>query len=267
LPVFVDISPKSYNIDVSKIEEKITYKTKAIIPIHLYGQCADMESIIRIAEKHNLKIIEDACQSHGALYRGRKSGSLGDLGCFSFYPTKNLGAYGDGGIIVTNNEALAVRARMLRNYGQSQRYHHELKGLNSRLDEIQAAILRVKLRYLDKWNNKRIELAKIYNSHITNELIIKPEKMEYGSHVYHLYVIACKYRDKLQECLKNNGIQTVIHYPTPVYLQKAYEELKFNNSCQITEKYSKMVLSLPLYPEIAEEDVYCICDNINKFRI
>lgn len=267
VPVFVDINYKSYNIDSSKIEEKITDKTRAIIPVHLYGQCADMDPIIMIGKKYNLVVIEDACQSHGTLYKGKKAGSLGDMGCFSFYPTKNLGAYGDGGMIVTNNNELATRLKLLRNYGQTQRYYHEIKGINSRLDEIQAAILKIKLQYLDDWNKKRNKIAAIYNKQIINELIIKPEKMGYGSHIYHLYVIACRYRDKLQEYLKSNGIQTLIHYPIPVYLQRAYEDLRFNNFCQMTEEYSKMVLSIPLYPEMKEEEAYYICEVLNKFRV
>jgi len=266
-PVFVDIDSKSYNVDASQIERKITKNTKVVIPVHLYGQCADMDPIMTIAKKYNLKVIEDACQSHGALYKGRKSGSIGDIGCFSFYPTKNLGAYGDGGMVVTNNIELATKLRLLRNYGQTQRYKHEIKGLNSRLDEIQAAILNVKLKYLDNWNSRRIEIAEIYNKQIKNEIIIKPGIVEYGTHVYHLYIIACKYRDKLQEYLNKSGIQTLIHYPTPVYLQKAYKELGFNNSCQITEDYSNMILSIPLYPEMNEDEINYICEVLNNFQI
>lgn len=266
-PVFVDIDPRSYNIDTSKIKEKITDKTRIILPVHLYGQCADMDSILEISKRYNLKVIEDSCQAHGAMYKEKKAGSIGDMGCFSFYPTKNLSCYGDGGMIVTNDKLLADKARILRDYGQIGRYQHKLKGINSRLDEIQAAVLRVKLRYLDKWNSKRIEIAGIYNKNILNELIVKPIKMKYGSHVYHLYVIACKYRDKLQRHLEQNGIQSLIHYPVPVYSQQAYIELKNNSICPTTEEYSKKVLSLPLYPEITPEEVYHVCKAINKFHI
>lgn len=268
VPVFVDSHPKSYNIDVLKIEEKITSKTKLLLPVHLYGQCADMNPILGIAKRHNLKVIEDACQAHGAVYKGRKAGAMGDIGCFSFYPTKNLGAFGDGGMVVTNNESLSVQLRLLRNYGQTQRYHHEVKGINSRMDEIQAAVLRVKLKYLDKWNAKRIELAGNYNDNINNDCIIKPVKMEYGTHVYHLYVIVCKYRDKLIKYLEDNGIQTLIHYPIPAYLQNSFIEFKKdNNICPITEDFSRMVLSLPFYPEIEEDEIKYVISAINKFKI
>ncbi len=267
VPVFVDINPDTYNIDVSKIERKITKKTKAILPVHLYGQCADMKQMLKIAKKHRLKIIEDACQAHGASYRDRKAGSMGDMGCFSFYPTKNLGGYGDGGMIVTNNKSLAKRSMMLRDYGQIQRYRHEIKGFNSRLDEMQATILKIKLKYLDKWNDKRAKIAQIYNKNITNGLILKPGKAKESFHVYHLYVIACRCRDELQSYLRNNGIQTLIHYPVPVYRQKAYAEFGSRNDCKITDRYSEMVLSLPLYPEMEKEEVFYICDIINKFKV
>lgn len=266
LPVFVDIDLKSYNIDVSKIEQKITNKTRAILPVHLFGQCADMDPILRISKKYNLKVIEDACQAAGAMYKGKKAGSIGDVGCFSFYPTKNLGAYGDGGIIITNNSSLDYKAKMLRNYGQTQKNFSELRGINSRLDEIQAAILRTKLQHLDKWNNKRLEIAQIYNKNIANIHITKPSKLGYGIHIYHLYVIACPYRDKLQSYLTNNKIQTLIHYPIPVYKQIAYRE--FNKcQCLITEEFSKKILSLPLYPSISKEEIYYICEILNKFKI
>lgn len=266
-PVFVDIDPESCNIDVSKIEEKATTRTKAILPVHLYGQCADMDPIIKIAKRRNLKVIEDACQAHGAAYKDRRAGSFGDMAAFSFYPTKNLGGYGDGGMVVTNDKALAEKARLLRDYGQAERYRHKLKGINSRLDELQAAILRVKLNFLDNWNKRRCELAKIYDDKITNELILKPKVMEYGRHVYHLYAIACKNRDGLRRHLERGGIQTLIHYPLPVYLQDAYRELKDDVSCPVTEKASKEILSLPLYPEMTREDAERVCEAINRFKI
>lgn len=265
VPVFVDIDPASYTIDVSKIEEKITDKTRIIVPVHLYGQCADMMGILKIARRHGLKVLEDACQSHGATYKGEKAGTLSDAGCFSFYPTKNLGGYGDGGMIITNKKPLAKKARLLRDYGQDRRYHHILKGLNSRLDEVQAAILRVRLKYLNRLNRRRIKIAEIYNDNI-NKLIIKPRKMDYGSHIYHLYVIATNYRDRLKKYLMDNGVQTIIHYPIPVYNQIAYAEFRDNNICQLTDKYSKMILSLPMFATITDEEVYYICDVINRFK-
>lgn len=266
IPVFIDINPKSYNIDVTKIEEKITPRTKAILPVHLYGQCADMDPILEISKKHNLKVIGDACQAHGAMYKEKKAGSMGDMGAFSFYPTKNLGCYGDGGMIVTNDRVLAKRAKMLRDYGQEERYHHKLKGINSRLDEIQAAVLRVKLKFLDGWNSKRIEIADMYDKNINNKLIVKPARMGYATHIYHLYVITCRYRDKLREYLKDKGIQTLIHYPVPAYLQEAYSELKRGNICPITEESAKRAISLPLYPEITTKEINYICRAINKFH-
>lgn len=267
LPVFVDINPDTCNIDGSKIEEKITDRTKAILPVHLYGQCADMDPVLDIAKKHGLRVIEDACQAHGASYKGRKAGSMGDMGCFSFYPTKNLGGYGDGGMIVTNNETLAKRSMMLRDYGQIQRYHHEIRGFNSRLDEIQAAVLKIKLRRLDKWNDRRVKIAQTYGKNIANKAILKPVKIKENFHVYHLYVITCGCRDRLQSYLGNNGIQTLIHYPVAVYRQKAYAEFESRGDCEITGRYSEMVLSLPLYPEMEDEEVFYVCDTINRFKV
>jgi len=267
LPVFVDINPDTYNIDCAKIEEKITDRTKAILPVHLYGQCANMDPILDIAKKHGLRVIEDACQAHGASYKDKKAGSMGDMGCFSFYPTKNLGGYGDGGMIVTNNELLAKRSMMLRDYGQIRRYHHEIRGFNSRLDEMQAAILKIKLRYLDKWNDRRVKIAQTYSKNIANKFVLKPGKMKENFHVYHLYVITCECRDGLQSYLKSNGIQTLIHYPVAVYRQKAYAEFGSRGDCEITGRYGEMVLSLPLYPEMEDEEIFYVCDTINKFKV
>lgn len=264
-PVFVDIDPKSYNIDPNKIEKKITARTKIILPVHLYGQCADMDPIISMSKKYGLKVIEDACQAHGAMYKGKKAGSIGDMGCFSFYPTKNLGGYGDGGMITTNDNLSAKRARALRNYGQDEAYKSEGKGINSRLDEIHAAILRAKLKYLDDWNKERRQAASLYNERIFNQLIDKPTQRLYGVHVCHLYVIRCKARDALQSHLKRKGIQTLVHYPMPAYSQKAYAELRNDNRCPITERYSKEVLSLPLYTGITKTEIYFISDVLNKF--
>ena len=222
-PVFVDIDPETYTLDASKIEAKLTKKTKAILPVHLYGHPADMAPIMEIAQKHDLYVIEDACQSHGAKYKGQTVGSIGDIGCFSFYPTKNLGAYGDAGMLVTNDEAVAEKLKKMRNYGQSTRYYYDFVGVNSRLDELQAAILRAKLPHLDEWNQRRRSLAKLYDELIDGEIVAKPVEREYSKHVYHLYVIRHKHRDKLQQYLTNRGIQTLIHYPVPVHMQKAYD--------------------------------------------
>lgn len=262
-PVFIDIDPLSYNIDISSIKKKINKRTKAIIPVHLYGQAADMAPIIKIAKEYGLKIIEDACQAHGTLYHGKKVGSLGDLGCFSFYPSKNLGCYGDGGIVVTNNPKLAEKVWLLRNYGQKKRYVHITKGFNSRLDEIQAAVLSVKFKYLNGWNKRRREIASTYDSKLKNSRVIIPSEMEYGRHVYHLYVIRTKNRDKLQEYLAGKGIQTNIHYPIPVHLQKAYEYLKTKKgSCPVAERYAKEILSIPLFPELTDKEINSVAAAI-----
>ena len=256
-PVFVDIDEESYNIDVNKIEEKITKNTRAVIPVHMYGQPADMDPILDIAEANNMYVIEDASQAHGAEYKGKKVGSLGDIAAFSFYPSKNLGAVGDAGIIVTNNEELADKIRVLRNYGQRKKYYHDFIGYNSRLDEIQAAVLRVKLKYLDVWNEKRRELAKIYNEQFSDVREIKPPiEMDYAKHVYHLYVIRCKNRDELRQYLKSKGISTGIHYPIPIHLQEAYKYLGYRSGdFPITEKYADEILSLPMFPELTKEEI------------
>ena len=263
-PVFVDIDSDTYCIDVTKIEERITNKTKAILPVHLYGHPADMEPIMEIAQRHNLHVIEDACQAHSAEYKGKKVGSIGDVGCFSFYPIKNLGAYGDGGIAVTDNGELAEKVRMLRNYGQVQKYYHDFVGVNSRLDEIQAAILRVKLRHLDEWNERRKKVAKLYNELLKDSKIVKPFEKDYAKHVYHLYVIRCKERSKVQQHLLENGIQTQIHYPVPVHKQKAYLDLGFDTHLPVTETICNEILSLPMYPWLSNEEVLVVGGEIKK---
>lgn len=264
-PVFVDINPDSYNIDVLKIEKIITKKTKAILPVHLYGQTANMDPIMDIAEKYNLKVVEDACQAHGALYKNKKAGSIGDVGCFSFYPGKNLGAYGDGGAITTNNKEVAEKIRMLRNYGQKVKYHHLLKGFNNRLDSIQAAVLNVKLKYLDKWNESRRKIALMYNK-LLKGIAVTPKEMDYATHIYHLYVIRIKNRDRLRDYLKSKGISTIIHYPIPIHLQKAYFDLGYKEgSFLLTESYSKEILSLPMFPELNKEEIDFIVKCIKEF--
>jgi dTDP-4-amino-4,6-dideoxygalactose transaminase len=268
LPILVDINHETFNIDAEKIESKITDKTKAIIPVHLYGQPCDMDLIVEIAEKHNLKIVEDACQAHGSEYKNRKTGSLGDVACFSFYPSKNLGAYGDGGIVVTNDEETAEKIKMLRNYGQSKKYCSDFIGHNSRLDEIQAAILRIKLNHLDENNEKRIKNAELYDEFLENTTILTPTKLNFVKHVYHLYVIRSKERDKLQKFLSSKGIFTGIHYPIPIHLQKAYSWLGYKiGSFPITEKCSNEILSIPMFPQLKQEEVEYVCNCIKEFHI
>ena len=264
-PVLVDIDSDFYTIDPEKIESAITPHTKAIIPVHIYGHPADMDPIVEIAGKYNLKIIEDCAQAHGAKYKGKRVGSIGDIGCFSFYPTKNLGALGDGGMVVTNNEKLAEKAKLLREYGWAERYVSHIAGWNTRLDEIQAAILRVKLKHLDEDNSKRICLAETYNAKLRNTDLILPKKRENSTHVYHLYVIRSKERDKLLSFLKGKGINASIHYPVPVHLQPAYRGLCNYNRLPETEQIAKEIISLPIYPELGESDVQTIIRAIMDF--
>jgi len=267
VPTFVDIHPEAYNIDPQRLEEAIGARTKAIMPVHLYGQPADMDPILDIARRHNLFVIEDAAQAHGALYKGRHVGTLGDVGCFSFYPSKNLGAFGDGGMVVTNNPEIADKVRMLRNGGQKSRYDHQLLGMNSRLDELQAAILRVKLRYLDKWNERRRHIAALYTALLGDSTVEPPVEMPYAKHVYHLYVIRCKERAALQKYLAEQGVETAIHYPTPIHLQKAYRWLNLGRgSFPIAEQYAEEVLSLPIYPELTDAKVRQIATYIRDWR-
>jgi len=262
-PVFCDIDERTYNLDINEIKKKITNKTKVIIVNHMFGLPAEIEEIMEIAKERNIWVIEDASHAHGALYKGKKVGSFGDLACFSFYPAKILGAYGDAGIIVTNNEEFNERLRMLRNYGQKIKYYHDFIGYNSRLDEIQAAILRVKLNYLDKFIEKRREIAKIYRENLSDKLILQNEQV-HTKHSYGYFVIAHEKRDELQKFLFNRGIETIIHYPLPIHLQKAYKEYS-HLSLPITEKVSKMVLSLPIHPFMKKEEVYYVIENINEF--
>jgi len=264
-PVFVDIDPLSYTMDPDAIEAKITSRTRVILPVHLYGQPADMDPILDVAYRHGLKVVEDACQAHGAAYHGQRVGALGDLGCFSFYPSKNLGAYGDAGMVVTNDPELADRIRLLRNYGQRKRYYHDIKGFNSRLDELQAAFLRKKLLHLDEWNVRRRELAKQYAA-LLDDCVMKPIEKNYAYHIYHLYVIRCQHRDLLQQYLLDNGIQTLIHYPIPVHLQQAYQDMNLPpGTLPITEQYASEILSLPMFPELTDEQVSVVADAINRF--
>ena len=266
--VFVDIDPKTYTIDVLKIKEKITEKTKAIIPVHIYGQPANMGPITELAKKYNLRIIEDAAQAHGAEYKGEKVGSIGDVGCFSFYPGKNLGAYGDAGMITTNDGEIAEKVKLLRNHGRiTKKYEHEIEGYSSRLDNLQAAILRVKLSHLNKWNESRRRNAKKYNELLSNiDGIITPYEADYAKHVYHLYVIRVKDRDRSREELKSKGIATGIHYPIPLHLQPAYRYLGFKEGdFPVTEKASQEILSLPMFAELNDQQIEEIVELIKLF--
>lgn len=250
-PVFVDIAPRSFTIDISKIEAAITPRTRAIVPVHLYGQPADMDPILGIARRHKLIVIEDAAQAHGAEYKGRRVGSLSDLGCFSFYPGKNLGAYGEGGAVVTNNPDYARTIRMLRDWGAERKYEHVLKGYNYRLEGIQGAILRVKLRHLEAWTNARRTHASRYNELLVGSGVQTLETMPYARHVYHIYAVRTPRRDALQQALQAHGVQTGIHYPIPVHLLPAHADLGYRNGdFQHSEQASAEVLSLPMYAEL-----------------
>lgn len=250
-PVFVDIDPRSFTMDVTALEGAITKKTKAIVPVHLYGQPADMEPIMAVARKHGLIVIEDACQAHGAEYKGRRAGSLGDMGCFSFYPGKNLGAYGEGGMVVTSNAAYARTIRMLRDWGAERKYEHVLKGYNFRMEGIQGAVLRVKLRYLEAWTEARRSAAVRYDRLLAGSGVAVPAAMPYARHVYHIYAIRTQQRKAWQQALQEQGIQTGIHYPIPVHLLPAYADLGYQQGqFPHAERASAEVLSLPMFPEL-----------------
>jgi dTDP-4-amino-4,6-dideoxygalactose transaminase len=254
-PVFVDVEPDTFCIDTSTIEERITERTKAILPVHLYGHPAHLDELLKIATQYDLSVVEDACQAHGAEYKGRKVGSFGDVACFSFYPAKNLGAYGDGGCVTTNDSDLADRIKLLRNYGQSRKYYHDLVGINSRLDELQAAMLRVKLSRLDEWNEKRRRLAELYKEMLGQTDVLLPSERTYAKHTYHLFVIRLAERDNCQRFLRKNGIQTQIHYPIPVHQQKAYSGFESATDLSVTQTICNEILSLPLYPSLTDEEV------------
>ncbi|MBQ8418559.1 MAG: DegT/DnrJ/EryC1/StrS family aminotransferase [Phascolarctobacterium sp.] len=267
-PVFVEPTIETYNIDVTKIEEKINENTKAIIAVHLQGRPADMDAVNGVAKKYNLKVIEDAAQAHGTRYKGRKVGTLGDAAGFSFYPGKNLGALGDGGCVVTNDKELADKVRALGNYGSDYKYHHIYQGTNSRLDEMQAAFLRVKLPHLDKWNADRKRIAEKYLQGITNPLIKLPlASTDEYEHIYHVFVIRCDRRDELEKYLNENGIGTVKHYPIPMHLQEAYKELGLKQGdLPIAEEISNTVLSIPMYYGMTDEEVEYVIEALNRFE-
>ena len=268
-PVFVDIDPKTYTIDTAQIEGAITERTKAIIPVHLYGQPAHMESILAIAERTKLLVIEDAAQAHGAVYEGKKVGGLGMAACFSFYPTKNLGAYGDGGAVVTDDEEIAQRVMMLRDHGSRRKYRHEIEGMNSRLDTVQAAILRVKLCHVDQWNQQRRERASLYDALLKDAQGVVCPAVRAGSyHVYHLYVIRTTERDRLREHLESKGILTGIHYPVPLHLQPAYGYLGIGEGTYpVTERAATEILSLPMCPELGQREVEAVAQEIKGFLL
>ncbi len=249
-PVFVDIDPVSFTIDPAKIEAAITPHTKAILPVHLYGQPADMDPIVEIARRHGLIVIEDAAQAHGAEYRGRRVGSIGDMGCFSFYPGKNLGAYGEGGAVTTSNPEFVRKVRMLRDWGAERKYYHDLKGYNYRLEGMQGAILRVKMRYIEEWTEARRRHAARYDALLADSIYGTPAALAERRHVYHVYAIRHTQRDSLQSFLHDRGIGTGIHYPIPVHLQRCFAELGHQESdFPHAEQAAREVLSLPMYPE------------------
>jgi dTDP-4-amino-4,6-dideoxygalactose transaminase len=264
-PVFVDVDPQTLTMDPTKVEAAITPNTKAILPVHLHGHPADMDPLLDIARRNGLVLIEDAAQAHGSEYKGRRIGSLGHMGCFSFYPGKNLGAYGEAGMVVTDNPDYAERMRMLRDWGQERKYHHVYKGFNYRMEGIQGAILRVKLRHLEAWTEARRSHALHYNQQLANSDVGRPLEAPDVRHVYHVYAIRVQNRDKVQEGLQARGIQTGIHYPIPVHLQKAYQGSGFaQGDLPVTEQAAKELLSLPMFPELEQSQISEVCDAIRQ---
>lgn len=273
-PLFVDIDPKTYTMDPDHLELLLKHrrakeggrKIKAVLPVHLYGHPAEMDSIMDIAHRYDLIVIEDACQAHGANYGRKKVGSIGAMGCFSFYPTKNLGGYGDGGMVVTHHKRYDQKLRLLRCYGERGKYQHILKGHNSRLDEIQAAILRVKLKYLDQWNAERRRKATLYTQRLSSLGVVCPSESKGVRHVFHLYTIKTKKRESLQTFLKKKGIETLIHYPIPIPYQKAYQELGYERrDFPMTNLWSRKILSLPFFPEMKESEMEEVAEGIRSF--
>jgi dTDP-4-amino-4,6-dideoxygalactose transaminase len=265
-PVFVDIDQATHLMDVGQVEAKITPHTRAILPVHLYGQPADMDPILELASRHGLWVIEDACQAHGAEYKGRRTGGLGHAAAFSFYFSKNLGAYGEGGFVTTNDDELARKVRMIRDHGSEQRYHHDVVGMNARLDELQAVVLRAKLPHLQEWNDQRRSHAALYGELLRETPAITPVECPENRHVYHLYVIRVPQRDKLQAWLKDRGVSTGVHYPLPVHLQKATEDLGYRpGDLPVTERVAAEILSLPMYPELTDEEIAYVAGSIRSF--
>jgi dTDP-4-amino-4,6-dideoxygalactose transaminase len=267
-PILVDSNPTTYNIDVAAIGRAVTGKTRAIIPVHLYGQSADMDPIMKIAKDRDIRVIEDACQAHGARYKGRRVGTFGDAAAFSFYPAKNLGAYGDGGALVTDSDEVAEKVRMLRNYGQTRKYHHSFLAYNHRLDTMQAAILRVKLKYLDQWNDARRCHGRLYKELLKDTGLILPFNSKHSEHVYHLYVVQSEHRDALREWLGAKGIATGMHYPIPIHLQAAYAHLGYGEGdFPATEACAQQILSLPMFPELTDSQIEHVVDAIREFEL
>jgi UDP-2-acetamido-2-deoxy-ribo-hexuluronate aminotransferase len=265
VPVYVDIDEKSYNIDVNKIEEKITSKTKAIIPVHLYGQPAEMDKIMQIAKAHNLKVIEDAAQALGAVYKGVKACTIGDIGCISYFPSKNLGAFGDAGMMSTNDEELALKMKMIIAHGSRKKYYHEILGVNSRLDSIQAAILNVKLAHLDEYCEARVASASKYNERFKGHLTI-PFEIPEAKHIYHQYSIRVRKRDHMQEFLKKNGIPSMIYYPVPLHMQEAYRYDYKAGDYPVTERVVQDIISLPIHTELSNEQIDYISSKVLEFN-
>ncbi|HQP91821.1 MAG TPA: DegT/DnrJ/EryC1/StrS family aminotransferase, partial [Candidatus Omnitrophota bacterium] len=262
-PVFADIDEKTFNMDPGKIERLITKRTKAIMPVHLYGQTADMTGILKVAKKHGLKVIEDAAQAHGSEFEDKKAGSLGDIGCFSFYPTKNLGAMGDAGLLTTDNARIFERLKKLRDYGRTSRYEHDSLGYNSRLDSIQALFLNLKLNKLDAWNEKRIRAAGLYDNFLSGSAALLPERADNCKHIYHIYAVRVKNRDKVLNELRAMGINAAVHYPVPLHLQKVYQSLCYKKGdFPIAEKISQTVLCLPVYPHIKEKEIRYVSEKL-----
>jgi dTDP-4-amino-4,6-dideoxygalactose transaminase len=266
-PVLVDIDPETYTIDVGQLRKGVTPRTRAIIPVHMYGHPSKMDELAEVAEEKDLRIVEDACQAHGADFEGRKAGALGDVGCFSFYPSKNLGAYGDAGMIVTNNPEIAEEARALRNYGQTTKYVHKKRGYNSRLDEIQAAVLRVKLGHLENWNASRRKKARRYAELLkTDDQLVLPMEKPWAKHVYYLYVVRTQHRSALENWLSRNGIETGKHYPVPIHLQEAYSDSHFGSEdLTITTKFASQILSLPMFPELTDHELDYVASKVHQF--
>ena len=262
-----DVHSETYNMDSDCLYEITTENTRVIVPVHLYGQTADMDSIKDAASRHSCLLIEDAAQAHGATYKGHRAGALGDVSCFSFYPAKNLGAVGDGGAVATNDGEIANKIRALRTYGEEQKYLHASMGRNSRLDEIQAAVLRVKLRHLDEWNERRREHARLYDEYLESlNQVVTPNVAHYGEHVFHLYVIRCERRDDLRAWLAGSGVSTGIHYPLPLHLQPASQHLGYKKGdFPKTEEYAGQVLSLPMFPELEDQEISYVCQKIREF--
>lgn len=267
-PVFVDIDPVTYTMDPRQIEAAITPKTKAILPVHLYGNPADMGPILEIARRHGLAVIEDAAQAHGAEYQGRRTGSMADLGCFSFYPGKNLGAYGEGGLITTNHPELVRKIRMLRDWGAEKKYQHLLKGFNYRMEGVQGAILRVKLRYLEQWTEARRAHAAAYGQILSESGLMLPTELPGNRHVYHVYAVLTPHRQELMESLNSQGVQTGIHYPYPVHLLPAYSDLNYSaGQFPVSERVASQELSLPMFPEMTAVQIQAVGQAVTDFNM